>query len=271
MVTPVPISPYPTQARLPLSLFVITLNEERNLCRCLESAADLATELIVVDSGSTDGTRAIAESFGARWYDQPWLGMREQKNVALNHCTQPWVLALDADEELSPELRAEIAAFLTAPPADADGLRCPRKSRFLGRWIRHGDWYPDWQLRLFRREKARFAGEAGHDHVELAPGSGTRKTRAELLHYSYPSVASFLEKLNAFSDAHLATQIARGKSWNLLGNLFRPWWRFFRGYVLRFGFLDGFPGYWIAKATAFSAFVRHSRLYEHARREHDEP
>jgi glycosyltransferase involved in cell wall biosynthesis len=264
-------TPPTSSTRLPLSLFVITLNEERNLRRCLESAVDLATEVIVVDSGSTDGTRAIAESFGARWYDQPWLGMRDQKNAALGHCTQPWVLALDADEELSPKLRAEISRILCDDSKDIAGLRCARKSRFLGRWIRHGDWYPDWQLRLFRREKGHFAGEAGHDHVELAQGSRILPTRAELLHYSYPTLASFLEKLNSFSDAHLAAQIARGKSWSLLGNVFRPWWRFFRGYILRLGFLDGFPGYWIAKATAFSAFVRHSRLYEHGTNKRDEP
>ncbi len=249
-----------------LSVFVITLNEESNLQRCLASVADLPSEIVVVDSGSTDGTKRVADEFGAIWVEQEWLGMRDQKNAALSHCSQEWVLALDADEELSPELRGAITEFLKSPSNASDGARFPRKSRFLGRWITHGDWYPDEKLRLFRREKAKFAGEAGHDHVELAEGSRATRLNADLLHYSYPTVNSFLEKLNGFSDAHLEVQLARGNKWSLFGNVLRPWWRFFRGYILRRGFLDGFPGYWIAKATAFSAFVRHSRLYEH---EHD--
>jgi hypothetical protein len=188
--------------------------------------------------------------------------MRDQKNAALSQCAQEWVLALDADEELSPELHGEISAFLKNPDENA-GISFPRKSQFLGKWITHGDWYPDVKLRLFRRGKASFQGEAGHDHVAMAAGESVRRLRSDLLHYSYPTVNSFLEKLNGFSDAHLAVQLERGKKWTLLGNIFRPWWRFFRGFILRRGFLDGFPGYWIAKATAFSAFVRHSRLYEH--------
>ncbi|MGI9239868.1 MAG: glycosyltransferase family 2 protein, partial [Verrucomicrobiales bacterium] len=144
------------------------------------------------------------------------------------------------------------------------GASFPRLSHFLGRWIRHGDWYPDRKLRLFRRESGRFVGEPGHDEVEVE-GAVVRLS-ADQLHYSYPNANSFLDKLNGFSDAFLAKELAAGKSWSLFRAIFRPWWRFFRGYVLRRGFLDGFPGYWIAKATAFSTFIRHSRLYEY---EHD--
>lgn len=247
-----------------LTVTVVTLNEESNLRRCLGSLGDLAAEVVVVDSGSADGTKAVADEFGARWFHQDWQGFRDQKNFALSKATRPWVLCLDADEELSVELRLQIGQFLETVDDATNGASFPRLSRFLGRWIRHGDWYPDRKLRLFRRGKGRFVGEPGHDHVEV--DGVTVRLSADLLHYSYPSVNSFLDKLNGFSDAFLTKELAAGKRWSATQNVLRPWWRFFRGYVLRRGFLDGFPGYWIAKATAFSAFVRHSRLYEHAHR-----
>ena len=128
----------------PLSIPVITCNEEENLQRCLASVVELHAEIIVVDSGSQDGTRAVAESFGAKWLTQDWLGFRDQKNVALGHCSQPWILALDAAEEVSPQLLASIKSFFEDGSAEkyAGGV-CSRKVWFLGRWITHGDWYPD--------------------------------------------------------------------------------------------------------------------------------
>ncbi|MEM0895683.1 MAG: glycosyltransferase family 2 protein [Verrucomicrobiota bacterium] len=250
--------------KLPMSVCIITLNEESPLARCLKSIEGMASQIVVVDSGSTDRTKAVAKRFNADWYEEDWRGMRDQKNAALDRCEEEWVLNLDADEELAPELRDEITAFLSGGPVDSTGgASFPRKSRFLGRWITHGDWYPDRKLRLFRREAAKFGGDTGHDHVELRKGLSVHEMKSDLLHYSYPTVSSFLEKLNSFSEAHLDQALSKGKKWSLFGNVLRPWWRFFRGYVLRLGFLDGFPGYWIAKATAFSSFVRHSRLYEH--------
>jgi glycosyltransferase involved in cell wall biosynthesis len=243
-----------------LTVTVVTLNEESNLRRCLDSLAGLATQIVVVDSGSSDGTEKVAAEFGAEWFHQDWQGFRDQKNFALSKANQPWVLCLDADEELSKPLKDQIAATLDADDPAISGASFPRLSQFLGRWIRHGDWYPDRKLRLFRREKGRFVGDPGHDNIEV--DGSTARLSADLLHYSYPTTSSFLDKLNGFSDAFLAKQLSSGRRWSLLQNILRPWWRFFRGYILRRGFLDGFPGYWIAKATAFSAFVRHSRLYE---------
>ena len=246
---------------LPLSAFVVTLNEEASLRRCLDSLGGIAGEIIVADSGSTDGTGKIAEEFGAKWHHRDWSGFRDQKNFALSKCTGEWVLCLDADEELSEKLREEIAEIVGGAEPDVAGAEFPRLSKFLGRWIRHGDWYPDRQLRLFRRERGKFAGDSGHDHVEV---DGTvRRLKGQLLHYSYPDMNTFVSKVAGFSDAFLESKLQRGKKWSLLGNLFRPPWRFFRGYVLRLGFLDGFPGYWIAKSAAYSTFLRHSRLYEH--------
>ena len=248
--------------RLPVSVSVVVCNEEANLQRCLASVADFATEIVVVDSGSTDGTRAVAESFGALWHDQDWLGFRDQKNVALDRCSQPWVLALDADEELSPVLAASIRCFFEDGSCENyAGGYCARKVWFLSRWITHGDWYPDHKLRLFRRDRGKWGGSPEHDKIEL---DGERlKLAGDLHHYSFPTINRYIEKINVFSDAYLERQVEHGTKWSLTHNLFRPLWRFFRCYILRRGFLDGFPGLWIATGIAFQAFVRHSRAYEH--------
>lgn len=252
---------------LPISVTVVTLNEERNLRRCLESLDGIAAEIVVVDSGSTDGTRMVAESFGARWSERSWGGFQAQKQAALDLCRHPWVLNLDADESLSPELLAEIREFFASGEHERWGAaNFPRKVFFLGRWITHGDWYPDRTLRLFRREDARSGGSWDHDSVELPAGAKVKAMRADLLHDSFPTMHRFLEKMPVFSDGQLRRELERGGRWRLLPTLFRPWWRFFRAYVIRGGFLDGFPGFWIATATAFQTFVRYSRLYEHERR-----
>ncbi|CAN5788732.1 glycosyltransferase family 2 protein [soil metagenome] len=246
---------------LPLSISIVACNEEVNLARCLRSAADLAEEIIVVDSGSKDGTIAVAERFGAKVVHQDWLGYRDQKNMALQLCTKPWVLALDCDEELSPELKQSVRDFFSDSQSEThDGAWCNRKVWFLGRWITHGDWYPDRKLRLFRREKAQWSGSPEHDYIEME--GKTVFLRGDLHHYSFPTMNRYIEKINVFSDVFLERQKAAGAKWSLFTNVARPLWRFFRAYVLRRGFLDGFPGLWIAVATAFQAFVRYGRKYE---------
>jgi glycosyltransferase involved in cell wall biosynthesis len=257
----------PTEKKLDLSVLVVTLNEEENLRRCLGSIAEVASEIVVVDSGSSDGTHAVADVFGAQWHHREWSGFRDQKNFALSKCTREWVLALDADEEVTPALLESITTLVSTNPHDLHGGRCARLSQFLGKWIKHGDWYPDSQLRLFRRECTKFEGKAGHDHAVV--DGEIADLKGDLLHYSYPTINSYIDKLNSFSDAFTDDRVERGKSWSLAGNVFRPWWRFFRGYIIRRGFLDGFPGYWIAKSTAYSTFLRHSRLYEHAKDKKD--
>ncbi len=244
-----------------LSVAIVSRNEEHNLPRCLKSLAGLAAEIVIVDSGSTDGTRAIAEQYGARWFEREWDHFHGQKNHALAQCTRAWVLSLDCDEALSEELRDSIKKLIAGPGTFA-GAEFARCTRFLGRWIRHGEWYPDWSRRLFERGKGHFEGGAGHDHL-VVEGLVTR-LRGDLLHDSYPTINSYITKMNSFSDAFLLRELARGKRWRISANLLRPAWRFFRGYILRRGFLDGFPGLWIAVATAFAGFVRYSRLYEAA-------
>ena len=245
----------------PLSISVITRNEASNLERCLASVAGLAAEIVVMDSGSTDATAEIAARHGVRWLHQDWLGYRDQKQAALEQCTQPWVLALDADEEVSPAMRQDILTFFEHHAARHDGASFPRKVWFLGRWITHGDWYPDRKLRLVRRERARWGGSPEHDKLEV-PGA-VQACAGDLHHFSFPTMARYVEKINIFADEYLKRQLAEGKQWSLAETLFRPAWRFVRAYGLRRGFLDGFPGLWIAWSTAYQTFVRHSRLYEH--------
>jgi glycosyltransferase involved in cell wall biosynthesis len=250
---------------LPISIPVITCNEERNLARCLRSVAGLGAEIIVMDSGSTDGTRRIAEEFGARWVHQDWLGFRDQKNAVLALCTQTWVLALDADEEVSAVMREEILTFFQDGSAERmAGASFPRKVWFLGRWITHGDWYPDRKLRLVKREGARWGGTPEHDCLETR--GPLKACRGDLHHFSFPDMARYVTKINVFAGEYLQRQLAAGQRWSLAATLFRPAWRFFRAYILRRGFMDGFPGLWIAWSTAYQTFVRHSRLYEHTHR-----
>ena len=244
-----------------LSVSLITFNEAENLRRCLGSVRDLAAEIVIVDSGSTDGTRAVADEFQARWFGQEWLGFREQKNISLDHCQHDWVLCLDADEALSPELAESIRQFLgERAPADWAGAYFARRTWFLGRWIQHGDWYPDHCLRLFRRGAGRWAGTSEHSKIELM--GAQKELTGDLLHWSFPTLRRFVEKQLSYADSFAARAAEEGREWTLWDNVTRPLWRFFRGYILRVGFLDGFPGLWVAAGNAYATFVRYSRLYE---------
>lgn len=237
-----------------LSVSLVTKNEAANLARCLESIQGLASEIVIVDSGSTDDTRAIAERFGARWFERPWPGFREQKNAALAECTGEWVLALDADEALSPELRAELERFLAAPTSA--GADFPRRSWFLGRWIRHGDWYPDRVLRLFRREAGQWSGT--REHTAVALHGSCAHLRADLLHWPFPNMRRFVEKQLSYAESY-ATDARPASGLKCFS---RAAWRGLRGYVLKGGFLDGFPGLWIAVGNAYATFLKYSLTRE---------
>jgi glycosyltransferase involved in cell wall biosynthesis len=250
------------QGPLPLSVAIIASNEEDNLPRCLESLGDIAAETILVHNDCTDRTVEIAKQFNAECHEQKWLGFCEQTKVAISKTSKDWILHIDADEVLSSPLRQSIVDLLVGdPPAEVDGFTCSRLSRFMGKWIRHGDWYPDTKLRLARANKVQCHG--GRDHHRLVVDGTTQKLQGDLLHYSYPTLATFVKKTIYFSDIYLQRQLADGKKWKASNAVLRPIWRFFRAYFLRRGFLDGFPGFFIAAATAYMALVRHSRLYEH--------
>src|SRR5271165_2585726 len=181
---------------LTLSIVIITLNEEANLARTLASVA-WADEIVVVDSGSTDRTREVAESYSAKFYVEPWKGFAAQKNSALAKATGDWILSLDADEEVEPALAEEIRAILAANPSVA-GFWIPRKNFFLGRWIKHGGFYPDPKLRLFRRGTGQFEDRLVHEDVRL--NGPTAKLKGHLLHHAYPTLDSYLDHMNRYSS-----------------------------------------------------------------------
>lgn len=245
-----------------VSFFLITLNEEKNLRRCLRSCAGLADEIVVVDSGSTDATASIAAEFGARWQAQEWLGYVEQKNLALALTRHDWVFSLDADEELSPELRREIAQLKANPPeGSVSGFSVPRCVWYEGRWIRHGDWYPDRLLRLARRERdAQFVGGKVHERLEVS--GSVRPLGGELCHYSFENAGDHWERCQKYARLWAESQFELGRSaapWD-------PWvhaaHRWCRGYLLRGGFCDGMQGWRIARLISREIFLKHSLLRE---------
>lgn len=247
-------------------MVIVAKNEAHTLPRCLASVQGWVAEAIVALNDTTDASESVARSLGARVTALPWQGYRDTKNAALALASQAWVLSLDADEEVSPALRAAILAFFQRPdlPSFA-AARFPRKVWFIDRWITHGDWYPDHCVRLIQRSRARWGGDA-FVHEKMECDGPVETLSGDLHHYSFPSLASHVGKITPFADLFVRQQQAQGKRFSAGAAVFRPAWRFFRAYVLRRGFLDGYPGFYIAAATAFGAFVRYSRLYESEQR-----
>jgi glycosyltransferase involved in cell wall biosynthesis len=255
------IPPLNLSSPLPISVVIVAKNEAQNLPRCLASVQGWVAEVLVVLNDTSDESAVIARQLGARVETLPWSGYRDTKNAAVALATHLWILALDADEEVSAALSASIATFFASPPSDVVALRFPRKVWFINRWITHGDWYPDLSLRLFRRDRASWGGDAFvHEKVEC--NGPIRTLSGDLHHYSFPTLASHVAKINPFADLFLQQQKSTQGRFSLSEALLRPGWRFFRAYLLKLGFLDGYPGLYIAWATAFGAFVRYSRLYE---------
>ncbi len=253
--------PVSSNTAIPLSVVIIARNEEKNLPRCLASVQGWVTEIVVVLNDTTDGSEAVAKKSGAAVHLLPWQGFRDSKNAAAALATQPWVLSLDADEEVSPALKSDLLRFFAGDHERFAAARFPRKVWFIDRWITHGDWYPDLSLRLFRRDRARWGGDA-FVHEKLECDGPIATLRGDLHHFSFPTLSSHVAKINPFADLFLQQQQAKGGRFSAGAAILRPAWRFFRAYVLRLGFLDGYPGLYIAWATAFGALVRYSRLYE---------
>ena len=248
---------------LPISVTIVAKNEALNISRVITSVSSWVSEIIVILNNTTDDSEAIACSLGAKVFHQPWQGFRDTKNAALALCTQDWVLSLDADEEVSPKLKQDIFSFFASDgPSRFTGVRFPRKVWLIDRWITHGDWYPDLSLRLFLRSAAKWGGDA-HVHEKIEITGPVATLNGDLHHYTMPSIYQYINKIPYFTDLALKQHIEKGRSFSLLSTLFRSFWRFFRAYVVRRGFLDGYPGFIIAVFTAFSTFVRYTRLYEH--------
>lgn len=243
-----------------ISFCLITLNEETNLRRALESCATVADEIVVLDSGSTDGTHGIARAFGARWEHQDWLGYVGQKNKVLSLAANDWVFSLDADEELSPELRAEVHAVKQRGPGEFSGFSMPRCVLYEGRWIRHGDWYPDRLTRLFRRDRAHFAGAKVHERLEL--DGPVDAFRGELYHHSFRDAADHWARCQKYARLWAESKHEEGRTASPLAPYSRAAFRWFRGYVIKRGFLDGWQGRRIAGFCAREVFLKYKLLRE---------
>jgi glycosyltransferase involved in cell wall biosynthesis len=236
-----------------LSVAIIAFNEERNLAACLRSVA-FADEIVVVDNGSSDRTRAIAAECGARVLEAPdWPGFGPQKNRAIDACTGDWILALDADERVEEPLRAEIESALARPAFDVYAM--PRRSTYCGRFIRHSGWWPDYVTRLFRRGNARYSDARVHERLMTERPIG--RLRAPLTHYSFRSMDQVLAKMNHYSSEGAQMLVDRGRGpglWSAIGHGVAA---FFRTYVIRLGFLDGRFGFLLAVSNAEGSYYRY--------------
>ncbi len=241
-----------------LSIVLITLNEEQNIVPCLESA-QWADEIVVLDSGSTDRTVELARRYTDRVLQVAWEGFGRTKNRAVAAATHPWVFVLDADERLTPALRQEIEEVLRAD-GPYDGYRVARRNFFCGRFIRHLGWYPDYSIRLFRKDKGRFQERQVHERVEIQGRVGT--LQHPMLHYTYASLSDFLQRLDRYSSLAAQELVKQGKRpiWGEL--IWRPLLTFLKLYLLQRGFLDGRDGYTLAYLYSVYTFAKYAKARE---------
>jgi glycosyltransferase involved in cell wall biosynthesis len=241
-----------------ISAALITRNEEHNITRALDSI-DWVDEIIVLDSGSTDRTVEICRSKGVRVEHRDWEGYVAAKNAAMQLATGDWILSLDADEEVTKDLRDEIRRIVDDPGA-FNGYRIPRRNHYLGHWIRHCGWYPDLQLRLWRRGKGHWGGGSVHESVTVDGTIG--RLSGPLNHYTYSSISQHLDRIDRYAGLHARDRFQAGKSTNSLALFFVAPWQFLRLYVLRLGFLDGVHGLLVSAMGAHYAFLKKVRLWE---------
>ncbi|MEP7154174.1 MAG: glycosyltransferase family 2 protein [Betaproteobacteria bacterium] len=243
--------------KIPLSVVIIAKNAATQIGLCLDSV-NFAQEVLVVDSGSEDETRAIADVKGARVIEKAWLGFGQQKQFAVTQAANDWVLCLDVDERVTLELEASIRAALAEPKNMA--YRMPRRNRFLGRWLAHGEGYPDWSLRLFHRQHASWSNDPVHEAVITTATVGQLK--GDLLHDSAEDVTTYLQKQNRYSSLHAEALFQQGVRTGYAKLFLSPLARFIKFYFLRLGFLDGGPGFAHVAVGCFAAFAKYAKLIE---------
>ncbi|MCB1059658.1 MAG: glycosyltransferase family 2 protein [Calditrichaeota bacterium] len=246
-------------SKLPISLVVITMNEEENLRRCL-AAASFCSEFVVVDSGSTDGTLDVAEQFGARIFHRKWNGYGEQKNFGCEQVTHPWILCIDADEVVTDELAESIRMAFASDP-QVDGFDINRHGVYAGRLINHSGWYPQWRTFLYRAGAAKWGGMEPHVIVEFS-GKSKSRLKGDLLHYTYRTIDEHLRKNISSARAAAIAMKTLGKRTSVIDLLLRPPWAWFRCFVMQRGFLDGFHGLVIANGQATYTFLKYAYLRE---------
>ena len=244
-----------------ISVILITKNEAANIQACLDSVS-FANEIIVVDSQSSDKTVEIAQQMGAKvTITSDWPGFGPQKNRALDLATSDWVLSIDADERVTPELKAEILAIMANPQSSA-AYMIPRLSWYCGRFMRHSGWYPDYVLRLFRRGTARFTEHIVHETVQMTSAGTCGQLKNHFLHYSFMNTEQVLEKINKYSSAAAEQAYAQGRRSTVGGAYLRGLWAFIRTYFLRRGFLDGSQGFALALSNAHGTYYRYLKIWQ---------
>ena len=243
--------------KIPLSVVIIAKNAATQIGACIDSVA-FADEILVVDSGSEDETRAIADVRGCRVIEKEWLGFGRQKQFAVGEARNDWVLCLDVDERVTPQLAAGIRSALQSPSCKA--WRMARRNRFLGRWLAHGEGYPDWSLRLFHRQFASWSNDPVHEAVITTADVGTMN--GDLLHDSAEDVGTYLAKQNRYSSLHAEALFQQGVRAGYLKLFLSPLARFIKFYFLRLGFLDGGPGFAHVAVGCFAAFAKYAKLIE---------
>ena len=239
-----------------LSACIITLNEEKHLARAIASLAQIADELVVVDSGSTDRTEEIAHQHGAVFLSRAWTNFAEQKNFAAQNASHDWIFSLDADEELSSRLQASLLAWKRQPP-QFEVYEMPRRAWYLGAWIRHSGWYPDYQRRLYRREAAQFSGIV---HEAVRYGGALGRLHGDLLHYTIDTFPEHEEKVERYTTLAAQQMFANGRRNWRGAQWFGTPWSWLQNYFLRGGMLDGYRGALIAQMAARSVRLKYGKL-----------
>jgi glycosyltransferase involved in cell wall biosynthesis len=247
--------------KLPISVCMVSTAEAHRIGRALESVTPWASEIILVlNEEARDGTEEIALRLGAKVFREPWKGFIGQKNSASEKAAGPWLLNIDADEVVSPALAKDIAAIVSAPSTPHAAYEFPRCTFYCGRWIRHGDWYPDRVRRLWRKDAGRWVGDEPHASLQIKGTVG--RFRSDLLHYSNESIAGQIAKIAPYHAGFVQRKIAAGKSAGFFELVVRPWWKFMRIYLFRLGFLDGWQGLYIARLASFSTLTRQAMVRE---------
>ena len=239
-----------------ISACIISFNEEKKIEDCLKSLVDIADEIIVVDSNSSDRTVEIAKKYTDKVITQDFLGYIEQKNFAIQHASHDWILSLDCDERLSPELQQSMLA-IKENIAQADAYKMPRKTFYVYRWLNHC-WYPDIKTRLFNKHTAHWGGTNPHDHI-ISNGDNIKQLDGDLYHYSFDSISDHLQTIDKFTEIGAEELIKKNKSFNMLSPITHGSWLFIKIYFIKRGFLDGYAGFLVATLSFMHVFIKYNK------------
>lgn len=241
-----------------ISVVIITKNEEKNIARCIESVRDVADEIIVVDSFSSDATKHICNTYNVRFIEHAFEGHIQQKNWAMEQARYNCILSLDADEALSPQLQKEIIAIKAKWLYD--GYMFNRLTNYCGAWIKHSGWYPDKKIRLFKKEKATWGGQNPHDIIVMAKNSTVQYVNHTILHYSFYSISQHLQQIDSFTTIASHEKYKKGENVTVVKIIIAPLLKFLKHYIIKAGFLDGFYGFVISMNSAHATFSKYVKL-----------